>query len=398
MLVSPEDDRMKFLFSMWCKSISGDINESFFAYDQSATKCALRLKRSGLRFFRMKHEFWFDCFYLVETYDKTQINRLTKILEPYIGYYTKKSFRQTCDYFLKNKQSRRLPSELISHRSTNIAWRSQMPKKVLVVAKMSAGKSTLINAIVGHKIAKTRTTACTNRLCQIFNKPMDDGLVYAKGSSKISMGEFNLVDSETFVGAACKWNSTISKPVCLIDTPGINNTEYPEHKRITEEAIESNEYDMLIYVGDGRYLGTTDELDFLTYIRNKTQKPIVFVLNQLDCFNPEEDSIEKACADYKTLLQSVGFKNNMVIPVSALAGWLFKQPLTTLSKYDKERRKILETRMKDNFYNLPSYLNSKDADNVLNRTGIPMLEQTILKDEKRSKMSSVIKKLKTYFS
>lgn len=52
------------------------------------------------------------------------------------------------------------------------------PIKVIITANMSAGKSTLLNALVGKKVNKTQNDACTAKIHKIVNKPFEDNLCY----------------------------------------------------------------------------------------------------------------------------------------------------------------------------------------------------------------------------
>ena len=60
----------------------------------------------------------------------------------------------------------------------NRAFLKSDPIKVIVTANMSAGKSTLLNALVGKKVNKTQNEACTAKIHYIKNKPFEDSLCY----------------------------------------------------------------------------------------------------------------------------------------------------------------------------------------------------------------------------
>ena len=47
---------------------------------------------------------------------------------------------------------------------------SQKERRVIVTANMSAGKSTLINALIGKPLARTSQEVCTGNVCYLFNK------------------------------------------------------------------------------------------------------------------------------------------------------------------------------------------------------------------------------------
>ena len=51
-------------------------------------------------------------------------------------------------------------------------------KNILVTANMSAGKSTLLNSIIGKKVNKTQNDACTAKTHYLLNKAFEDTLSY----------------------------------------------------------------------------------------------------------------------------------------------------------------------------------------------------------------------------
>ena len=62
------------------------------------------------------------------------------------------------------------------------------------------------------------------------------------------------------------FRSSLNKPICLIDTPGVNNSESNAHKIITYEALLQKDYDKLIYVMNASYLGTNDEYEHIYHV------------------------------------------------------------------------------------------------------------------------------------
>ena len=67
----------KTLFTQWAYSIIGqDASCLFSQQTDDCVKKALSINRIGFRFFRCKHEFFFDCFYLTESFDKGLLPKL----------------------------------------------------------------------------------------------------------------------------------------------------------------------------------------------------------------------------------------------------------------------------------------------------------------------------------
>jgi len=380
-VISDGSETMKTLFSQWAYSITGEYHNSSFA--QETDKCikqALSLNRIGFRFFRCKHEFFFDSYYLVESFDK----KLLPKLDDYFNLvaktiFTKESIKNTSAYFNSNTNNTtlRIPEYLISHRTNNLGFRNKYSTRVLVVANISAGKSTLINALLGHQFNKVKSTACTSRLCAIHNKPVEDGFVSIKSNILLYDQNIDVHTSDESTNVAMHFKSTLgSKNICLIDTPGVNNSVDSEHWKITTDEIKKGEYDIIIFISNGKYNGTVDERTIIEYIYKNNKKPVLFVLNQLDNFKSSVDSISEMIQDYMKELKTIGFKQPNIYPISAMYAYL----LRNTDKLDDEELDELE-RMKKRFtkafYDLQKYTGESSKTDI-ERSGIISLEKGII--------------------
>lgn len=376
-------------FSVWAQSIlKGPIsNEQIWRDDIDSIKEAISIQRKGFRFFSMRYDFFFDVFYLLQAAysEKTSpeiIERSFNYLQKNVcGRRSKRALEDIYLLFTKNLECNRVSPILLQHRSDNESFLSQKEKKVLVVANVSAGKSTLINSLIGYRTNKSKTTACTNHVCSIFNKPVNDGVTISRSDG--SYCYFNSVEdvnSDDFVNAAMHFNSPLSMyPICFVDTPGINFIDDKSHRKITEDAIIANNYDAVIYVSNCQYFGTNDEYDILMSLKKHTNKPIIFVLNQLDRFKRKEDSISKMVNDYRSDLIKIGFKTPTVVPLSARAALFFKLPEIDLDDEDKEDKANYNSQFKVEYYNLPSYVGVCNKEQTpIDETGIQYLEKSII--------------------
>ena len=132
---------------------------------------------------------------------------------------------------------------MLNHRRINEDFQKKPLKKILVVATMNAGKSTLINALIGHRVNAVKTTACTNKLCYTYNKPCDDGITirYENGELHYRNNKTCITENSNFVETGLHFNSSLAgSNICLIDTPGVNNSENITHGEITRKAINDN--------------------------------------------------------------------------------------------------------------------------------------------------------------
>lgn len=378
--VSVSSPILHYIYDRWCISISGHTYDAFFPHRQHA-KDALTLNHIGMRMFRMSYEFFFDCFYLVELYNPDMTGNVYYYLHDHIcGHSTKNVLQNVRLLFWKEIQHPKIPKELLAHRKGNKQFLQSPAKRVLVVANMSAGKSTLINAITGYRVNATANTACTSKLKYIFNKPMEDG-VSVWEPSQATIG-YQPTDKELYKmnceALACHFNSVLKdENICFIDTPGVNNSKDSSHEQITYKAINSNDYDVVLFVADGRYPGTTDEKNLLSYLTSNTKKPIIVAINQMDAYDSLQDSIEKTLMTYKNIMKEFGHSDSKIIPVTGWLALMDKIPDEKQEPREVRNEKHVKQFFEDDFYDLPFYITHQHSATIIERTSIVLLEQTI---------------------
>lgn len=370
---------LKTICTVWCESIVGHPYNSF-QENPDNVKRALSLQRIKFHWFRMSYPLLFDCYYLVETWDFDKIGTLKQFLqEKYCKHRLKKPHIVINSFFTQNTTNPKIPTALIENRKQNLRFEYSKMKRVLVVANISSGKSTLINAIVGQNVCKSANRACTDRLRYIYNKRCEDGYTFAESSDKNIQyqrdysRELSANDYLSF-----HFNSTLSNQnICLIDTPGANNCESLNHGEITINAIKGNKYDLLLFISNCKYNGTTDDKRLLEVIAKQCSKPTIFALNQLDAFKSSEDSFSRMISDYRNDLVKIGIKNPVIAPVSALAGCLLKASENQLDEEDIEDRNTYQEKFSKFFYDLPFYTTNSHTRTPLEATGIINIENTI---------------------
>ena len=403
------DNTARFICHEWCASILDTSYEEMKGRKidvnyEKVIKKGLALKRNGLSFFRMKHQFFFDVFYIIHMSKINNEDRINAyktaysiLKKKYSNFFISGALNNTYGYFMnimnqKNEKGKpftfndnKIPSELRMHYKKNASIDINQYKKILVVANVSAGKSTLINAIIGKRINESRTTACTNRLNYIYSSYNPGMTINHKGVYDFS-GFNSYFKSDQFVIGATDYKGILNEKVCIIDTPGINNAEDQNHKAITTKAIEDTKnYNVAIYVSNCQYFGTNDERELLIKLIKTTKSkniPIIFVLNQLDKFKTKEDSIEKVMNEYESDLIKMGVNNPVIIPVSSRYAMLLR---TGAEDEDEEfELDLLKKKFEKDFFDLPKYIKSKIGNSYENRpdyrSGICSLESAIIRN------------------
>lgn len=215
----------------------------------------------------------------------------------------------------------------------NTLFRKQQPFGVMVTATMSAGKSTFINSLIGKYVCLSQNMACTSKIHSIINKAFEDGysseydhdLVLTAGKEELlNDNEENLSD---MIYVATNYYGCLSDARMIVnDSPGVNFSGDREHQKIASQLIKRRKYNLLIYVMNATQLGTNDEDEHLDFIKNTIGRtPVIFVMNKVDGLNPEEEDVEAIINRQSEYLKGKGFKNPIVCPVSARAGYLVKQ-------------------------------------------------------------------------
>lgn len=215
----------------------------------------------------------------------------------------------------------------------NLLFKRNNPFGIMVTATMSAGKSTFINSLVGKYICLSQNMACTSKIHSITNKAFEDGysteydhdLVMTAGKEELlNDNEENLSDviyvATSFVGGL--GNSRI----IVNDSPGVNFSGDKEHQKIANQLIKRRKYGLLVYVMNATNLSSNDEdahLDFVKQTIGRT--PVIFVMNKVDGIDPDNENIEEIIERQILYLKSKGFKNPIICPVSARAGYLAKR-------------------------------------------------------------------------
>lgn len=235
------------------------------------------------------------------------------------------------------------PTEALRDKSLSEQFKAEIDREfeIAVIATMSSGKSTLINALIGHELLPSKNQACTAKITKIKNVPgkteydviaYDQDMKIVKKANDINvniLNEFNDDEKINYVviegPIPAIRNQKIN--IALVDTPGPNNAMDDRHKLHTMEVIKSEKSlkPLILYVLNATQLGTNDDNELLKSISehmdDKSGKDakdrFIFALNKIDDFDPEKESIEGTVNDVKRYLKRFDITNPNIFPISA---------------------------------------------------------------------------------
>lgn len=210
--------------------------------------------------------------------------------------------------------------------------------EVNVVATMSAGKSTLINALLRQKLMPAKQEACTATITEIKDNDADHFMAKVYDTSGNLIQTYPELSFETM--DSLNSNPEVSKihvegnipfvtskdvSLVLVDTPGPNNSRDPEHKAATYRMLSESSKTVVLYILNATQLAVNDDYNLLSHVADsmkvggkQSRDRFIFVVNKLDDFKKGEDSIEAAITKVRDYLRDNGIENANIYPASAL--------------------------------------------------------------------------------
>ncbi|MCR5620347.1 MAG: dynamin family protein [Treponema sp.] len=223
--------------------------------------------------------------------------------------------------------------------------------EMAVVATMSSGKSTLINAMLGRELLPARNEATTANIARIHDIDGEEHFraeSFDRDGKEIEavdpltpdeMNRLNNIDGEhpasvvEIYGDIPGIESTNIR-LALCDTPGPNNSRTSEHEKHTMDLLNADYKPMIIYVLNGTQLETNDDSILLDNVARlvksgdrQSRDRFLFVLNRADEFDPDKgESVAKKIDDVKRyLFEKHGIENPRVFPTSAKLAKVIRQ-------------------------------------------------------------------------
>lgn len=344
---------------------------------------------------RRKYRFMLVCDVALLLLEAPLVLHATEIIKEHLSSKRQIDIEQI-SLLLQNKQDIEKKyisvSPLMKQYRANKDFFSKEERRIIVTANMSAGKSTLINALVGKPIARTSQEVCTGNVCYLFNKAYEDENMHLSTQClnlSATANDLHGYDWNGHISIASFFTGIVADipRLCIIDTPGVDAALYKEHSKRARNALLNDNYDTIIYVVSPTRLGTDAEKKHLQWVAQNLQKDkIIFVLNKLDDYHDFSDSIEESVLNLKEDLLKFGFETPIICPISAYFSYLLKLRITgqALSEDEADEYAFYSKRFKRSSYDLSYYYEgvqclSTDSEEIelSKRAGLYGLEKII---------------------
>ena len=233
--------------------------------------------------------------------------------------------------------------------------------EVNVVATMSAGKSTLINALLAKKLMPSKNGACTATITKIKDNDDDTFKAVAYDAEGRKLENYSIIDyktmtalnkntnvSQILVSGNIPFVSTNEASLVLIDTPGPDYARDERHGLVAAKALDQSSKMLVLFVMNGSKLHDVAQDAFLRKIAKsmsvggkQSRERFLFVINKLDAYDEEDDDIAgETIPDTIKYLEEMGIESPNIFPAAAEPALLIRRFQRTFD--ESERQKILD--------------------------------------------------------
>ena len=233
--------------------------------------------------------------------------------------------------------------------------------EVNVVATMSAGKSTLINAMLGRKLMPSKQGACTATITKIQDDDDQTFKATVYDENRTEIEHYSVLDYKTMM--SLNKNPEVSEiqacgnipfvkseevSLVLVDTPGPDNARDKRHGLVTAKALDQSSKMLVLFVMNGGKLHDEAQDAFLRKIAKsmsvggkQSRERFMFVINKMDAYDEEDDDIaNETLPDTIKYLEDMGIENPNIFPAAAEPALLIRRYLN--SHDENERNDLLK--------------------------------------------------------
>jgi hypothetical protein len=211
--------------------------------------------------------------------------------------------------------------------------------EVSVIATMSSGKSTLINALLQQELLPSENKACTAQITRIIDHDgmkKFEGVCYGGDNKTIiypkseitldKMRKYNEDENVKYIDLKGNIPGIPSDKIrlCLRDTPGPNNSQDEEHRKLTNSVIKRKN-SIVLYVMNVTQMRIDDDKNLLKSIAQEmnlggkeARDRFIFVLNKCDALDEEKgETVGQKINEAKDYLKEFEIVDPMIIPTNA---------------------------------------------------------------------------------
>jgi hypothetical protein len=193
---------------------------------------------------------------------------------------------------------RRVPSHPHAAFLSDAAhWFGQSEKRVVVIGEFNAGKSTLLNALLGRRLLKAGLRPMSSEITCLFQGPRDElaeitqqgdrhvhDLAQLESLGTLADGRFRKPDIARLDVSLASY--PLPPDIVLVDTPGLNDG--PQQSQRAEQAALLS--DMVLLLVNAEQVGTPEERRVLRHLHEQfPHKPVHVVVNYMNRFASEEE-------------------------------------------------------------------------------------------------------------
>lgn len=234
---------------------------------------------------------------------------------------------------------------------------------VNVIATMSSGKSTLVNALLRQQLMPAKNEACTATITEILDTDTPDFAAVAYDENDVVLQEIPRLTHE--IMKELNENAQVQRikaegdipfldakdmALSIVDTPGPNNAQNQAHKNMTYREINNDANNLILYVLNATQLKTNDDASLLKYVADQIKKGgkqvrdrFLFVVNKMDEFDPDKEDIGQTLQKVRQYLAAYGIEDPQLYPCSAFAALHLRTDLAALdidNLTQKQRSKL----------------------------------------------------------
>ncbi len=219
---------------------------------------------------------------------------------------------------------------------------------VSVIATMSSGKSTLINALLGQELLPSQNEACTATIARITDNDgaktfiaqcrdkNENAIGQAQEATLELLNQFNSDEKVTYIdiNGDIPYIGSQNMALILQDTPGPNNSQNEHHEELTDSIISDRNNSVVLYVMNATQFAIKDDESLLRQISAAMQRGgkqsrdrFIFVVNKCDDgFDPEKgETIDKLLISVREYLKKFDIQEPNLFPTSAKMALLIRK-------------------------------------------------------------------------